>query len=89
MRRERFYSPILLSEAYAADLRLCASRRDLGPPPSAIRPWTTGFGVGAVRRPWRSRPRTATDQPTDGGGKGHGRGRWERLCRPLSPGFPL
>src|SRR5271166_1902320 len=58
----RFYSPILLSEAYAADLRLCASRRDLGPPPSAIRPWTTGFGVGAVRRPWRSRPRTATDQ---------------------------
>jgi aryl-alcohol dehydrogenase-like predicted oxidoreductase len=23
-------------------------------------------------------PRTGTDQPTDGGGKGHGRGRWER-----------
>ena len=28
-------SPILLFEAYAADLPLCASRRDFGPPPSA------------------------------------------------------
>ena len=75
----RFYSPILLFESYAGDLRLCVSRRDLGQPPSAMRPWAPGSGVRAVRRPWRNRPRTATDQPTDDSGNGHGRGRWERL----------
>src|SRR5271167_101050 len=81
----RFYSPILLSEDYAADLRLYLSRQDLRRPPSAMRPWAPGFGVRAVHGPWVNRPRTGTDQPTDGhgpaygrGGKGHGRGRWER-----------
>ena len=49
----RFYSPILLFEAYAADLRLCASRRDLGPPPSAIRP--------CAGSRWRGDARTGTD----------------------------
>ena len=34
----RFYSPILLFEAYAANLPLCAPRRNFGPPPSAMRP---------------------------------------------------
>jgi hypothetical protein len=41
----RFYSPSLLFEAYAANLRLCVSRRDLGPPPSAMRPWAPGSGA--------------------------------------------
>jgi hypothetical protein len=59
-RSRRFYSPIFLFEAYAADLPLCASRRDLGRPPSAMRPWAPDFG--AVKA-------------TDGDGKGHGRGR--------------
>ena len=86
-QRERFYSPILLFESYAADLRLCASRRDLGRPPSAMRPWAPGSGTersadrgrtGHGRA--RTGPRTATDQPTDDGGKGHGRGRWERYA---------
>jgi hypothetical protein len=84
----RFYRPILLFEAYVPDLPLCDSRRDLGPPPSAMRPWVPGFGVRAVDRPSRAGPRTGTDQPTDEGGKGHGRGRWERLCGPIPPGFP-
>ena len=75
-------SPILLFEPYAAELRLCHSRRNLRRPPYAMCPWAPGFGVRAVRRPWVNRPRTATDQPTDRGGKGHGRGRWERLYRP-------
>jgi hypothetical protein len=34
----RFYSPILLFEAYAADLRLCCPRRNLWPSPSVMRP---------------------------------------------------
>jgi hypothetical protein len=34
-----------------------------------MRPWAPGSGVGAVHRPWRNRPRTATDQPTDGAEK--------------------
>src|SRR5579859_1959678 len=33
-----FYSPILLFEAYAANLPLYVPRQDLGPPPSAMRP---------------------------------------------------
>src|SRR5271166_7084518 len=69
----RFYSPILLFESYAADLRLCHPRRDLGRPPSAMRPWALGFGVRAVRRPWQNRLRTGTDKPTDGHGPAHGR----------------
>jgi hypothetical protein len=81
----RFYSPILLFEAYVPDLPLCVPRRYLGPPPSAMRPWVPGFGVRAVDRPSQAGPRTATDQLTDGGGKGHGQGRWERLCRPSFP----
>jgi hypothetical protein len=74
----RFYSPILLFEAYAADLHLCLSRQDLGQPPSAMRPWTPGSGVRAVHRPWRNRPRTGPDRPTDDGGKG---------ARPLALGY--
>jgi hypothetical protein len=49
----RFYSPILLSEAYADDLRLCAPRRNLGPPPSAMRP--------CAGSRWRGDARTGTD----------------------------
>jgi hypothetical protein len=68
----RFYSPILLFEAYDVDLRLCASRRDLGRSPSAMRPWAPGSGAersadhgrtGHGRA--RTSLRTATDQPTD------------------------
>lgn len=50
-----------------------------------MRPWAPGFGVRAVGRPSQASRRTVTDQPTDGGGKGHGRGRQERSCRPLPP----
>jgi hypothetical protein len=71
----RFYSPILLFKAYAADLRLCNPRRDLGRPPSAICPWAPGSGVRAVHRPWQNRPRTGADQPTDEYGRAHGRPR--------------
>ena len=49
----RFYSPILLFETYATDLRLCVPRRDLGPPPSAMRP--------CARSRWRGDARTGTD----------------------------
>src|SRR5271165_4375137 len=69
----RFYSPILLFESYAADLRLCHPRRDLGRPPSAMRPWALGLGVRAARRPWQTRLRTGTEKPTDGHGQAHGR----------------
>jgi hypothetical protein len=92
----RFYSPLAPPESPPADQRIRRSRCVCGPPPSAMRPWATGFGDRAVREPWRNRPRTGADQPTDEhgpahgrGGKGHGRGRWERLCRPLPSGFPL
>ena len=71
----RFYSLILLFKSYAADLLLCHPRRDLGRPPSAIRPWTPGSGVRAVHGPWVNRPRTGTDRPTDGHGPAHGRER--------------
>jgi hypothetical protein len=59
----RFYSPLLLFESPTADQHLCISRFDFGLPPSAMRPWTPDFG--AVKS-------------TDGGGKGHGRGRAAR-----------
>ena len=62
----RFYSTLLLPESPAADQRIHRTRRVYGPPPSAIRPWTPGSGGRAVHRPWRNRPRTGTDQPTDG-----------------------
>ena len=60
-----FYSPILLFESYANDLRLCVPMRDLGPPPSTMRPWEPDSG--AVR---------AADEgggSTDEEGAGHGR----------------
>ena len=72
----RFYSPILLFESYAVNLRLCVPRRDLGPPPSAMCPWTPGSGVRAVHRPWqndhgraRTSPRTGAKKATDGAGR--------------------
>jgi hypothetical protein len=74
----RFYSPILLSESCYPDLRLRVSRRNLGQPPSAMRPWALGFGVRAVHRPWQNRLRTGTDRSTDEHGPAHGR----RLERP-------
>jgi hypothetical protein len=75
----RFYSTLLLAEVDAPDQRVRASRRDSGLPPSAMRPWAPGFGgrTGHGRR--RNGPRTGTEWVTDGPGKGHGRGRWERL----------
>src|SRR5579859_4762526 len=84
----RFYSPIPLFESYAAELRLCDPRRNLGRPPSAMRPWAPGFGVRAVRRPWRNRPRTGTDQPTDGHGPTHGRGPKKPRTRPAGAVIP-
>ena len=44
----RFYRPPLLPESPAADQGIRASRRDSGPPPSAMRPCAPGSG--AVRR---------------------------------------
>jgi len=68
----RFYSPPAPPESPPADQRGRHSRRDFGPPPSAMRPCAPGFGVRAVDGPSRNRPRTATDQPTDGaGGSGY------------------
>jgi hypothetical protein len=55
-RSRRFYSPSLLPESPAADLRLCVSRRDFGPPPSAMRPWAPGSGGRGIH----GRARTAT-----------------------------
>jgi hypothetical protein len=49
----RFYSPILLSEAYAANLPLYAPRQNFGPPPSAMRP--------CAGSRWRGDARTGTD----------------------------
>ena len=73
----RFTALSCYSRLMPPDLRLCDPGRDSGRPLSAMRPWAPGSGVRAVHRPWRNRPRTATDQPTDGDGKGHGRGRWD------------
>ena len=41
----RFYSPSLLPESPPADQHGRASRRDSGPPPSAMRPWASGSGA--------------------------------------------
>ena len=49
----RFYSPILLFESYVPDLPLCLSRRNSGPPPSAMRP--------CAGSRWRGDARTGTD----------------------------
>jgi hypothetical protein len=49
----RFYSPILLFEAYAPNVPLCVPRRDSGPPPSAMRP--------CAGSRWRGDARTGTD----------------------------
>jgi hypothetical protein len=46
----RFYGPSLLPGSHAADQRIRASRRDSGPPPSAIRPCAPGVGHGRGRR---------------------------------------
>src|SRR6185437_16861794 len=46
-------SPILLFKSYAPDLPLCAPRRILGPPPSAMRP--------CAGSRWRGDARTGTD----------------------------
>ena len=37
--------PLLLPEAPTADLRLCGSRGDSGPPPSALRPCAPDAGA--------------------------------------------
>ena len=63
----RFYTPSLLAELPPADQRLCASRHDLGLPPSAMRPWVPGSGGRAGRGRSRTGPRTGADRPTDGG----------------------
>ncbi len=65
-RSQRFYSPILLSEAYAANLWLCVPRRDLGRPPSAMRPWAPGFGVRAVHGRAGTSLRTGAERPRTG-----------------------
>jgi hypothetical protein len=66
--RRRFYSLILLSRTYTADLRLCGSRPNAGPPPSAIRPCISASGaVGptdAHGRQGRSGTRTASRNGT-------------------------
>jgi hypothetical protein len=73
----RFYSPILLFKAYVTDLTLCDSRRDLGPPPSAMRPWVPGSARSTDRRRLahgrpRTGPRTRAGKATDGaGGSGY------------------
>ena len=62
--------PSLLPEASAADQRVRAARRD----------------SRGRRRPLcvRGNRVSGTVWATDEGGKGHGRGRWERLYRPSS-----
>jgi hypothetical protein len=52
-----------------ADQGVRRSRRDCGPPPSAMRPWAPGSGgrAGHGRR-WNG-PRTGTEIPTDGSGR--------------------
>ncbi len=46
----RFYSPLLLLEAQAADQHICRSRHDRGPQPSAMRPWASGLVHGRGRK---------------------------------------
>ena len=57
----RFYSPSLLVEAGAAGQRLRRSRRDCGPPPSAMRPWSPGSGA--------TESTDGRGKPTDEGGR--------------------
>jgi hypothetical protein len=54
----RFYSTLLLTEAGAADQRLCASRRDCGPPWSAMRPCVLDSWGRSAHGRGRKRPRT-------------------------------
>jgi hypothetical protein len=56
MRRERFYSPSLLSEIHAADQHIRRSRHNRGPPPSAMRPWTPDLVHGRGRKNPRTGP---------------------------------
>ena len=62
----RFYSPSLLPEVHAADQRGRASRRDSGPPWSAMRPWVPCFGVRAVHGQARTSRRTGAETPRTG-----------------------
>jgi hypothetical protein len=41
----RFYSPLAPPESLTPDQRLCVSRQDCGPPPSAVRPCAPGLGA--------------------------------------------
>ena len=56
MRRERFYSPVLLPECQTADQHIRRSRCDFGPWPSAMRPWAPGLVHGRVRKDPRTGP---------------------------------
>jgi hypothetical protein len=78
----RFYSTLAPPRSPPADQRIRRSGRVGGPPPSAMRPWAPGFGVRVVHGRARTSPRTGAEKATDGRGKGHGRGRWERLRQP-------
>jgi hypothetical protein len=62
----RFYSTLLLPRRTPLTSAKRAPRRVCWLPPSAVRPWTPGSGVRVVHRPWRNRPRTGADRPTDG-----------------------
>jgi hypothetical protein len=73
----RFYSTLLLSESPPADQNICASRRDFGPPPSAMRPWAPDSA--AVRATDGCGGSTDEEgRATDGCGKIHGRRGQER-----------
>ena len=68
----RFYSPSLLTEEPGADQHIRVSMRDLGLPPSAMRPWVPGSVGRAARGRMRNGPRTGAAEATDGaGGSGY------------------
>jgi hypothetical protein len=52
----RFYSPSLLPEVHAVDLRIRCSRRRPGPLPSAMRPWVPSLVHGRGRKNPRTGP---------------------------------
>jgi hypothetical protein len=70
----QFYSPSLLPKSPGTDQHIRRSRR--------VRGHRRPLCVRGRRVPGPCGPRTGTDQPTDGRGKGHGRDRRERLRRP-------
>jgi hypothetical protein len=55
-RSRRFYSTLLLPESCTADLLLCVTRRNSGPPPSAMRPCVPGLVRGRRRKNPRTGP---------------------------------